>query len=68
MAVSRPRGVRARTLVPTAHALAALALLGSALAASAQPAARAAATGGPIRAGSGQHATPRLYLASLAGS
>jgi small-conductance mechanosensitive channel len=43
MAVSRPRGVRARALVSTAHALAALALLESALAASAQPTARPAA-------------------------
>jgi small-conductance mechanosensitive channel len=43
MAVSSPRGGRARTLVWTAHASAALALLGSALAASAQPAARPAA-------------------------
>jgi potassium efflux system protein len=38
--VSRPRGVRAGVLVSTARALAALALLGPALAVSAQPAAR----------------------------
>jgi small-conductance mechanosensitive channel len=43
--VSRPLGVRARALGSAAHALAAVALLGSALAASAQPAARSAATG-----------------------
>jgi len=36
MAISGPRGEHARALVSTAHALAALALLGSALAASAQ--------------------------------
>ena len=44
-AVSAPRSVRARVLVATVHAVAALALLGSALAVSAQPAARPATTG-----------------------
>ena len=43
--MSAPRSVRARVLVATVHAVAALALLGSALAVSAQPAARPATTG-----------------------
>jgi small-conductance mechanosensitive channel len=57
MAVSRPRGARARVLVLTAHALAALALLGSGLAASAQPGARPAATAAPSAQGPGSTIT-----------
>ena len=68
MAVSGPRGVRARALVSTGGALAALALLGSTLAASAQPAGGPAATGGPTRAGSGEddHADPDPKIAQRA--
>jgi small-conductance mechanosensitive channel len=58
MVVSRPRGVRARALVSTAHALAALALLGSAFAASAQPTARPAATGAQSSQGPASTITP----------
>lgn len=58
MVVSRPRGVRARALVSTAHALAALALLGSAFAASAQPTARPAATGAQSAQGPASTITP----------
>jgi potassium-dependent mechanosensitive channel len=58
MVVSRPRGVRASALVSTAHALAALALLGSAFAASAQPTARPAATGAQSSQGPASTITP----------
>ena len=58
MAVSRPRGVRARALVSTAHALAALALLGSALVASAQPAGGPAATAAQPAQGPARTITP----------
>ena len=57
-ASNRPRGVRTRALVSTAHALAALALLGSALAASAQPVARPAATGTQSAQGPASTITP----------
>ena len=58
MALSRPRGVRARALVSMAHALAALALLGFAPAASAQPAPRPAATAAQSAHGPASTITP----------
>jgi len=58
MAASKPLDVRARALVSTAHAVAALALLGSALVASAQPAARPAATAAQSAQGPASTITP----------
>ena len=58
MTVRRPRRVHARALVSMAHALAALTLLGSALAASAQPAARPAAAAAQSAQGPASSITP----------